>query len=152
MANRKVAFLRCCCTESVWRRLRVNPVHKGQGWSEQLSVPTGQSILEHGEYQLRWYEGTRACFKVSGRICKKPSHPGTINCRTPELSWPSLLADEHLFPNRPHVSPSRRPGESEGEQRADRRQDQLADCDRDQAWQHGRNGGSGCADSVGVRI
>lgn len=67
MANRKVALLRYCRTQSGWRRLRVNPVHKGRGWSEQLSVPSGQSILEHGEYQLRWYEGTRACFKGVGK-------------------------------------------------------------------------------------
>ena len=67
MANRKVALLRYCRIGSGWRRLRVNAVHKGRGWSEQVRVPAGQKILEYGDYQLRWYEGKRACFKGVGK-------------------------------------------------------------------------------------
>lgn len=67
MANRKVALLRYCRIGSGWRRLRVNAIHKGRGWSEQVKVPPGQKILEYGEYQLRWYEGKRACFKAIGK-------------------------------------------------------------------------------------
>ncbi|MHB1795435.1 MAG: hypothetical protein ACYCPO_10745 [Acidobacteriaceae bacterium] len=66
MANRKVALLRYCCIQSGWRRLPVNPIRKGRGWSEQIKVPPGQTIIEYGAYQLRWYEGERAHFKGVG--------------------------------------------------------------------------------------
>ncbi|MHB1744647.1 MAG: hypothetical protein ACYCRE_07725 [Acidobacteriaceae bacterium] len=44
----------------------VNPIRKGRGWSEQIKVPPGQTIIEYGAYQLRWYEGERAHFKGVG--------------------------------------------------------------------------------------
>jgi hypothetical protein len=67
MANLKVALYRYCRTESGWRRLRINPVKKGRGWDERITVPAGQKILELGEYQIRWYEGKKSIFKGVGK-------------------------------------------------------------------------------------
>ena len=62
MANIKVALLRYCRLNIGWRRLAVTPVRKGRGWDEKIKVPAGQKVLEYGEYQLRWYEGSRSIF------------------------------------------------------------------------------------------
>jgi integrase len=67
MANTKVALLRYCRTETGWRRLRVTAIRKGRGWDERILLPSGAKILEKGEYQIRWYEGTRDHFKGVGK-------------------------------------------------------------------------------------
>jgi hypothetical protein len=67
MANVKAALYRYCRTASGWRRFRTNPVRKGRGWDERIEVPSGQRILERGEYQLRWYEGDRSIFNGVGK-------------------------------------------------------------------------------------
>jgi len=67
MANTKVALLRYCRTDAGWRRLRLTAIRKGRGWEERIELPAGLKILEKGEYQLRWYEGSRNLFKGVGK-------------------------------------------------------------------------------------
>jgi hypothetical protein len=45
----------------------VTAIRKGRGWDERIEVPTGLKILEKGEYQLRWYEGSQDRFKGVGK-------------------------------------------------------------------------------------
>ena len=66
MANVQAALLRYCRLNVGWRRLAVTPVRRGRGWDEQIKVPVGQKTLEYGEYQLRWYEGSRSRFEGVG--------------------------------------------------------------------------------------
>lgn len=64
MANTSVALLRYCKTASGWRRMRVSTIRKGRGWIEKIE--TSHLIIEKGEYQLRWYMGSKAKFKGVG--------------------------------------------------------------------------------------
>jgi len=73
MANAKVALLRYCLTDAGWRRLRVTAVRKGRGREERVDTPKGTKLLEKGNYQLRWYQGSQARFKGVGKISRKRS-------------------------------------------------------------------------------
>jgi integrase len=44
--------------------MRVSTIRKGRGWDEQIN--TSHAIIEKGEYQLRWYTGSKARFKSVG--------------------------------------------------------------------------------------
>ena len=66
MANAKVALLRYVRTARGWRRVRVEAIRKSRGWDERLALPEGAEILERGEFQLRWYLGSRAVYKGAG--------------------------------------------------------------------------------------
>jgi integrase len=48
--------------ESGWRRVAVKRNRRG----EDLAVKKGETILERGQYQLRWYEGKKAKFMAAG--------------------------------------------------------------------------------------
>ena len=62
MANARVALLRYVKLESGWRRVAVKRNRRG----EDLAVKKGETILERGQYQLRWYEGKKAKFMAAG--------------------------------------------------------------------------------------
>ena len=66
MANSKVALLRYVKIAGAWRRVRVEAVRRGRGWDERLDAPEGAEILERGQFQLRWYQGSRAIYKGVG--------------------------------------------------------------------------------------
>jgi len=67
MANSKVALLRYVRFARGWRRCRVQAIRKGRGWEERISAPEGAEVLEKGEFQLRWYQGSHAVYKGAGR-------------------------------------------------------------------------------------
>lgn len=60
--NEAVSLYRYVKTERGWRRVAVHPVRKGRGWIE---APYG--AVELGQYQVRWYEGSRTHFASVGR-------------------------------------------------------------------------------------
>ena len=64
MANTTVSLLRYCKTASGWRRMPISTIRKGRGWIEEIE--TSHLIVEKGEYQLRWYIGSKAKFKGVG--------------------------------------------------------------------------------------
>ena len=64
MANTTVSLLRYCKTASGWRRMRLSTIRKGRGWNEEIKG--SQSIIEKGEYQLRWFTGSKPKFKGVG--------------------------------------------------------------------------------------
>jgi len=66
MGNSKVALLRYVKIAGGWRRVRVEAVRRGRGWDERLVAPEGAEILEKGQFQLRWYQGSRAVYKGVG--------------------------------------------------------------------------------------
>src|ERR1700758_2993161 len=66
MANSKVALLRYVRIARGWRRVRVEATRRGMGWDERISPPEGAEILERGEFQLRWYQGSHAVYKGVG--------------------------------------------------------------------------------------
>lgn len=66
MANSKVALLRYVRSSRGWRRCRVQAIRRGRGWDERISAPKGAEILEKGEFQLRWYQGSHAIYKGAG--------------------------------------------------------------------------------------
>jgi hypothetical protein len=45
----------------------VDAIRRGRGWVERLDAPEGIEILEKGQFQLRWYQGSRAVYKGVGR-------------------------------------------------------------------------------------
>jgi integrase len=67
MANTKVSLLRYAKTKSGWRRMRVHITRKGRGWDEKLDSK-GERVFELGQYQLKWYEGSKAKYKGAGNI------------------------------------------------------------------------------------
>ncbi len=67
MANSKVALLRYVRIARGWRRVRVQAIRKGRGWEERIGAPEGAQVLEKGEFQLRWYQGSSAVYKGVGR-------------------------------------------------------------------------------------
>jgi hypothetical protein len=66
MANCKVALLRYVRIARGWRRIRVEATRRGRGWDERLDAPEGIEILEKGQFQLRWYQGSHAVYKGVG--------------------------------------------------------------------------------------
>ena len=66
MGNSKVVLLRYVKIAGAWRRVRVEAVRRGRGWDERLDAPEGAEILERGQFQLRWYQGSRAIYKGVG--------------------------------------------------------------------------------------
>jgi hypothetical protein len=66
MGNSKVALLRYIRIARRWRRVRVDAIRRGTGWVERLDAPEGTEILERGQFQLRWYQGSRAVYKGVG--------------------------------------------------------------------------------------
>jgi integrase len=62
VGNKTVALLRYVKTESGWRRVGVERNRRG----ETLSIKKGETVLERGLYQLRWYEGAKAKFLSVG--------------------------------------------------------------------------------------
>ncbi len=101
MANRKVALQRYCRTQSGWRRLRVDVAKRARGWSEKIKLPAGQSILEFGEYQLRWHEGKRACFKPVGRDLQDAIIARDNQIDTLEAERAAAAAGRELVPENP---------------------------------------------------
>jgi hypothetical protein len=79
LANTIVSLLRYCKTASGWRRMRVSTMRKGRGWSEEIE--TSHSIIEKGEYQLRWYTRSKPKFKGVGDNCLLNSndHSATVH-------------------------------------------------------------------------
>jgi hypothetical protein len=71
MANSKVALLRYIRIARGWRRVRVEAVRRGRGWDERLDAPEGTEILERGQFQLRWHQGSRAVYKGVGHDAPK---------------------------------------------------------------------------------
>lgn len=98
MANIKVALLRYCRLNVGWRRLAVTPVHKGRGWDEQIKVPAGQKVLEHGEYQLRWYEGSRSKFEGVGKDLQEAITSRDNQIATLEAERAAAAAGRELVP------------------------------------------------------
>jgi len=64
LANTRVSLLRYCKTAGGWRRMRVSTIRKGRGWDEKIE--TSHAIIEKGEYQLRWYTGSKPNLKGIG--------------------------------------------------------------------------------------
>jgi hypothetical protein len=70
--------LRYVKTESGWRRVGVKRNRRG----EDLAVKSGETILERGGYQLRWYERKRARFCSAGDTIDDAEIP-----RDKKLPW-----------------------------------------------------------------
>jgi hypothetical protein len=66
MGNSKVALLRYVKIARGWRRVRVYAIRRGRGWDERLDAPDGAEILERGQFQLRWHQGSQAVYKGAG--------------------------------------------------------------------------------------
>jgi integrase len=71
MANIKVSLLRYVKTDRGWRRFRVSEeaTRKGRGWSVDWDSlkSYGPGATELGDYQLKWYEGSKAQYAGVGR-------------------------------------------------------------------------------------
>jgi hypothetical protein len=44
----------------------VDAIRRGRGWDELVDAPEGTEVLEKGQFQLRWYMGSRAVYKGVG--------------------------------------------------------------------------------------
>jgi len=74
LANTRVSLLRYCKTAGGWRRMRVSTIRKGRGWDEKIE--TSHAIIEKGEYQLRWYTGSKPNLKGIGYDLSDASSQG----------------------------------------------------------------------------
>ena len=57
MANLRVTLVQLVKTNKGWRRFPVEVERKGRGLQEKLVHGADAQILDHGDYQLRWYAG-----------------------------------------------------------------------------------------------
>ena len=77
------------------------------GWDERLEVPEGIEILGKGQFQLRWYQGSRAVYKGVGDDLQE-----AITARGNQIalrrSMRLLRRDERLFLVAPPASRSPR--------------------------------------------
>jgi integrase len=68
MANSRVALVQSVKTKDGWRRYQVEVERKGRGLKQKVIHPAGVRIIEIGEYQIRWYEGSKPKYKSVGRV------------------------------------------------------------------------------------
>lgn len=61
MANKRVALLRYVKTSTGWKRVGVERNRRGE-----TRLVKGETVLERGLYQLRWYVGKKAHFVSVG--------------------------------------------------------------------------------------
>jgi integrase/recombinase XerD len=101
MANIKVALLRYCLTDAGWRRLRVTAIRKGRGWEERVDTPQGTKLLEKGEYQLRWYQGSQARFKGVGKDLQEALTSWENQIAILEAEKAAAAAGRELVPDAP---------------------------------------------------
>lgn len=101
MANTKVALLRYCLTNAGWRRLRVIAIRKGRGWEERVETTKGTKLLEKGEYQLRWYQGSQARFKGVGKDLQEALTSWENQIALLEAEKAAAAAGRSLVPDTP---------------------------------------------------
>ena len=103
MANTKVALLRYCKIASGWRRMRIRTIRKGRGWEEQIQ--SSEPILQKGEYQLRWYTGSRPTHKGVGTDLQEAINAQENQVSKLEAEKAARKAGRKLLPD--ESSPSR---------------------------------------------
>jgi hypothetical protein len=78
--------------------LAITPVRKGRGWDDLIKVPVGQKILEYGEYQLRWYEGSRSIFTGVGKDLQEAITSRDNQIATLDAERAAAAAGRELMP------------------------------------------------------